>query len=144
MSKKSLYLAVKEALKIKLPDLFIDLQKGQFLKPSENLPVPLPAALVEIYVQKWDEHSKKAQKGEGTIRIELYLDNRQNTFDESELETETIEMLDASSDVFKAVNGLTGDKFEYIERTAEQKPKYDKDYVCFAIEFKFSIIENYG
>lgn len=143
MSKKSIYLAIKEALKAKLPYLFIDLQKGQFLKPSENLPVPLPAALIEFQNIPWVEHSKIAQKGDSSFKVDLYLGCEQETFDEAEAENESLNMLDDANDVFKALNGITGVGFEYVERKAEEKPKYGKGYVQFTLEFRINIIEEY-
>ncbi len=143
MPKKDLYLAIKTAIKGKLPLAFIDLQKGQFLKPTEDIPVPLPAVLIEISDVRWKEYSTKAQEGEGQIKIDLYLANAQNTFDESEAEDDTLNMLDANNDVFTSVNGLNGIGFSYIERINEGKPKYDKEYVCFETIFKVKLIENY-
>ena len=143
MSKKSIYLAVKGALKVELPLLFIDLQKGQFFKPSENLPIPIPAALIEFQNIPWTEHSKIAQKGDSSFKIYLYLGTEQETFDEAEAENESLEMLDATNDIFKALNGLAGTGFEYVERKAEEKPKYGKGYVQFTTEFRINIIEEY-
>ncbi len=143
MSKKSTYLAIKEALKVKLPLLFIDLQKGQFLKPSESLPIPLPAALVEFQNIPWKEHSKTAQKGDASFSIDLYIASEQNTFDESEAEEESLEMLNANEGIYKALNGLTGEGFDYVERKQEAKPKYGDGYVQFTTEFMINIIEKY-
>ena len=143
MLKKDLYLAIKNAIKVKIPSAFIDLQKGQFLKPTEDIPVPLPAALIEITDINWKEYSSKAQEGNGQFKIDLYLPIVQNTFDESEAEDDTLNMLDANNDVFTSVNGLNGTGFSYIERISEGKPKYDKEYVCFETIFKVKLIENY-
>lgn len=143
MSKKSIYLAIKEALKVKLPDLFIDLQKGQFLKPSENLPVPLPAVLVEFNNIPWTEHSRISQKGDATFTVHLYQEALQSTFDESEAESDTLDMLNANSEVFKTINGLQGDDFSYVERKSEGKPQYGDGWVKFSTDFKINIIEEY-
>ncbi|MCX6232624.1 MAG: hypothetical protein NTZ33_13895 [Bacteroidetes bacterium] len=143
MYNTDVYQAVKAALKLKLPLLFIDLQKGQFLKPEKDLPVPLPAALIEIGDINWQEFSKKSQKGNGIINVALYLNNEQNTFDGAEAETESLEMLNQHNDIFKAVNGIEGDNFEYVERVKSAKPKYGVGYICFESEFKITVIDNY-
>lgn len=143
MPKKELYLAIKTAIKGKLPLAFIDLQKGQFLKEKENLPVPLPAALIEISSVNWVEFSTKAQKGQGKFEVEFYIPNVENTFDDSESETESLDFLALWDSIFLGVNGIKGDKFNYVERTGDRKVLYTEKYICMTIEFKVNLIQNY-
>lgn len=114
---------------------FRDLQKGQFLQPRENYPIPLPAMLVEIQGFRFSNLGEQAQKGEGTVSIYLYLPLVTDSFEDAEQEEETIALLDQMDAVYQAFEGLSIEGMTPLNRINESKPQYAPDMVMFRVDF---------
>ena len=135
--RSEIYKAIRDRLKEQLPALqFIDLQKGQFVQPAQNYPVPLPAALVNITPANWSNMEAGRQMGETTVSVSLYCDLVTDSFDGAEQEAETVAMLDMQDAVFDALEGFDGENFNPLNRTDEQAPQYGTRCVCYTINFK--------
>jgi hypothetical protein len=142
-NKSTLYKAIRDRLKDKLPQLWIDLQKGQFKKASEDYPVPLPAALIEFGRISWSEFSKTAQKGNASVIVHLYLANRTDTFEGSEMEEESLTILDDQDAIYDNLQGLSGDGFDPLERKSELPQSLGQGWICFATEFTTTLYSSY-
>lgn len=125
-----------------MPELmFRDLQKGQFLQPRENYPLPLPALLVEFQGFRFSNMAEQTQIGDGTISLYLYLDLVTDSFDGAEQEDETIELLDYMDTVYQAFEGFGIEGMSPMNRTNESKPQYGERFIAFRVDFSTSVDE---
>lgn len=147
MLRSKVYLQIKERLQEKLPELqFIDLQKGQFVKPQQNYPIPLPACLIEFKPVTWSNAESGTQLGKTLISVYLYLDLVTDSFDNAEQEQETIELLDQQDSIFETLQGLDSEDFAPLNCINEEPAKYDVQRgmyfrTDFATEFYRSLIK---
>lgn len=141
--KKALYCAVRDKLKADLTWLkFIDLDKKQVDKPTENLPFPIPAVLIKLSSVDWENLSNGYQSGEVLITIGLYLDNSGESFDGAESETNTlIDLLDKPDEVFNSLQGFDAVNIQHLVRIEETELRYTKRYAHTDIVFKTRIVE---
>jgi len=140
--RSNVYKEIRDRLKSKMPELvYIDLQKGQFAKREQNYPVPLPACLVEFGAIKWSNTTGE-QIGDAQISTYLYIDLVTDSFDNAELENETIEILDTQDDLFDSLHGFTGKNFNPLSRTSDSPHEYGEGYVCFKVDFRTTIFPN--
>lgn len=138
--RSEVYKNIRDRLLEQLPMLqFVDLQKGQFVQPAQNYPIPLPAALVNITPTSWSNMEAGHQMGETTVSVSLYYDLVTDSFDGAEQEAETIAILDMQDAVFQALEGLAGEDFNPLNRTSEQPAQYGTRYVCYTTNFKTTI-----
>ncbi len=135
--RSRVYTEIRNRLLEKLPQLqYVDLQKGQFDKPQQNYPIPLPAALIEIKPKEWSNAATGNQMGETIVSIYLYHDLVTDSFNGAEQEAETIKLLDTQDDVFQALECFDSDEFQPLSRISEHEPYYGDRYVCFGTDFK--------
>lgn len=107
MLRSKIYKAIRDHSKSMLPYLqACDLQKGQFINPKKNYPLPLPAMLVEFQGFRFTNLLGHKQKGDGTISIYLYLDLVTDSLDGAEQENETIELLDYMDRVYPGIRRI--------------------------------------
>jgi hypothetical protein len=123
-----------------MPDLkFIDLQKGQMEKKEQNYPMPLPACLVEFKQVNWS-NTTGGQLGDSTISVYLYVDLVTDSFNNSELENETIDLLDNLDKVYESLQDFSGDSFGPLNRTDDAIQEYGKRYVCYRTDFRTTLL----
>ena len=141
MKRSEIYKELRDRAALKLQDLrFIDLQKGQFQKPSQNYPIPLPALLIEIGDFRFSNLSEGWQKGDGTISVYLYLDLVSDSFVGAERENQTIEILDKQDELFEAFGGVTVSPLATpLVRQTEHKPQYGTRYIMLRVDFTTTI-----
>lgn len=131
----SLYTAIRDELKLKLPWIkFVDLQKGQFDKPGDNHPLPLPTVLVGFNPIRW-ENTKGIKTGDLVVCIYLYLDNSSESFDGAEQERESLEMFTRVDDIFQTLEDKAGDTFQKMILTGDSIYKVSQRWICFKSEF---------
>ncbi len=140
--KIALYTQIRDKIK-ELAPAWIDLQKGQFLNQKENYPIPLPAVLIKLGRIRWEEFSKKNQRGELTITISQYLASATDTFADSESESTSLQILQSSDDVYEKINGLSGDFFSPLERLTDSDIDYGNGFILIETEYKVSIFQDY-
>ena len=136
MQRSVLYQLIKNNIKKILPWVnYIDLQKGQFRRLDNNYPIPLPALLIEFGNVNYSNTLKNKQIGEITINIELYLPCVTDSFDNAELEDETIQILDRWDELYKAFHGFNCEQITKLVRKQEQTAEYGNGYICLRSEF---------
>lgn len=142
MKRSEVYKVIRDVVKEKMPYLqYVDLQKQQMKRPSEHYPIALPALLVEFKDARFSNISQLNQIGDFVISIYLYLDLVTDSFDGSELESETIELLDKADDVFQTLQGVSCDLFSQLIRIGEAVHEYGNKYICLRTDFATSIKE---
>ena len=130
------YKAIKDRLKEAKPELeYIDLQKGQFLRMTENYPIPLPACLIELKPVSWS-NIVEGQLGDAIVSFSIFMENVTDSFDGSETEHESIEMLDAQDELYDIMEGFSGEGFSPLCRKGEAAPLYDKRFVMYTVNFQ--------
>jgi hypothetical protein len=136
--RSEIYKDIKEALS-EIQELeYIDLQKGQMARSTQNYPLPLPAALVEFKPVAWSNTGDQ-QLGELVISVYLYVDLVTDSFVGSEAETETFELLDMQDTIAEKIQNLSGDYFSPLQRVADAIHEYGIRYMCFRVDFKTEI-----
>ncbi len=122
---------------------YIDLQKGQLknAKQGQQIPVPLPALLIEFGGAQFSELERCGQMGTLTVSVYQYLEHVTDSFDGAEMENETIELLDKQDDVYNTFQGLSCDMFSKMVRTSESTPEYGTRYICLRTDFTTNIKE---
>jgi hypothetical protein len=138
MTLKDIYLRIKKKAEKKMPHLrYIDLQKKQFERSTENYPMPGPALLIEFSGAEFSNLGKQAQIGESTVSIYFYEPLVTDTFNDAESERETLELLDAKDKVFQTFNGLKVKNSSQLIRKSESDFVFESDYVWFKTTFSF-------
>lgn len=139
--RSSIYKAIRDRLKDSIPGLaYIDLQKGQFKNKTQNYPVPLPSILVEFKSTRWHDTSGE-QIGDSVISLHYYVDIVTDSFDTAEQESETIEILDSLDQLYKTMQGFSGEKFNPLDRTDDSTDDYGERFIHFRADFKTAIFE---
>jgi len=142
MQRSLLYTAIKNKAKESLPWVnYIDLQKGQFRRQENHYPIPLPALLIEFGNVTYANTLQGKQTGEVSINIELYLPCVTDSFDDAELETETIQLLDRWDELYHVLHALNIEQITKLTRTRELTAEYGNGYVCLRSEFVASIVD---
>ncbi len=142
MQRSFLYTAIKNKAKESLPWVnYIDLQKGQFRRQENNYPIPLPALLIEFTNVNYANTLQGKQTGDVTINIELYLPCVTDSFDNAELEDETIQLLDKWDEVYNVLHGFNCGQITKLTRTREQAADYGNGYICLRSELVASIVD---
>ena len=142
MIRSKVYKSIRDRLKEKMQALvYVDLQKGQLSKKQQNYPVPLPACLVELNSANWT-NTTGGQLGEPKISLYLYLDLVTDSFDGSELENETIEILDAQDELYEIMQGFSGEDFSPLSRTSDMIYEYGERYVCYRMDFQTTLFHD--
>lgn len=141
MSKVVLYKAIRDRLMSEMPELrFVDLNKGQFLKPGDNYPIPLPAALVGFGRVSYQTLLQGEAHGTCTITVSLYADNSADSFDGAEQEENSLVMLELHDGIFQALEGLNNDGvFQRLTRTGESE-EFTGRVLCFKTEFHTKLL----
>ncbi len=140
MKRSQIYKPLRDLAKEKLSYLqFIDLQKGQMQKPTQNYPVPLPALFIELGDFRFTNLLEHQQKGNGIISFYLYLDLVSDSFTGAERENETIDILDHFDELFETFQGFGIPNLTPLVREVEYKPQYGERYIMFRIDFTTTI-----
>ncbi|MCL2290832.1 MAG: hypothetical protein FWC34_09070 [Bacteroidetes bacterium] len=142
MKLKDIYLLVEETAQAKMPHLqYIDLQKKQFERDTENYPIPVPALLVEFGGASFSNLAKHRQIGDSTVSIYFYQELVTDTFNKAELRDETIELLDSKEEIFQHFEGLKVDDTTQLVRQSESDFTFEKNNVWFKVTFSFAQYE---
>lgn len=139
MSRSKVYKDIRDKLIELMPELYVDLQKGQLKnKKSKNFPIPLPAALIEFKSTKWDK-ATGLQIGSPDISISLYLDNVTESFVGAEAENKSLEILDKIDFFGEELDGLESEYFSPLNLTEDSIIGYENGIFAFQIDFSTSI-----
>jgi hypothetical protein len=138
MKLKDIYLRIKKTAEKEMPYLqYIDLQKKQFEKATENYPIPIPALLVEFKGADFSNIGKQGQIGDSSVNIYFYKNLVTDTFNDAELESETLELLDVKDKLFQVFQGLKIASTSRLIRKSESDFVFENDYVYFWATFTF-------
>lgn len=136
MKRSQIYKPLKDQALIGMPYLiFRDLQKGQMVRAKDNYPIPLPALLIDIGDVRFSNLSEHQQKGDCVISIYLYMDLVTDSFDDAEMENETIELLDHMDDIFQTFEGFSIPGLTPLVRQIEYKPQYGTRFIMYRVDF---------
>ncbi len=139
MQRSILYKSIRDIVREKLPWIqYVDLQKGQFQKPAEHYPIPLPALLVEYADTRYSNVLRSAQLGESNITLWLYLPCVTDSFDGAELEDETLQLLDKADSLYQALHGELAGGY-MLTRITDYKPVFDNNTVCFRCDYAITL-----
>ncbi len=142
MSRSKVYKDIKNRLLEQLPELqFVDLQKGQFSNKTKNHPIPLPAILIEFKPVNWS-NTTGGQLGDTLISLHYYLDLVTDSFNDSEAENETIEILDNLDALYDEIDGYAGDDFNPLSRITDAITEYKEGYVVYRTDFTTTLFQN--
>ena len=134
--RSEIYKELKAEIKSKFPELqFIDMQKRQFEKADQNYPIPLPACLIEFKPVSWS-NTIGEQIGDAIICLHLYVDLVTDSFDDSESENDTINILDNQDALHDRLNGFSGTHFAPLSRSYDNTAQYGNRFICFPVDFK--------
>lgn len=140
MKRSDIYKALRDQAKANFPDLqYIDLEKGQMQRRSDNYPIPLPALLIRIGAINWTSANEGLRVGIVTISLTLHEDLVTDTFDGAEMENETLLLLDKQDELFQAFEGYAVGDFSPLTRVTDQEPKVVMRSISFTTDFKTSI-----
>ena len=106
MRHSEVYKAIRDRLLSGMTIAYVDMQKGQFVNKSQNYPVPLPCCLIEFRQVNWSS-STGGQIGETVISIYMYIDHVTDSYNESEHENKTIELLDKLDNMYERLGGYS-------------------------------------
>lgn len=140
MLRSSVYKVIRDRAKCELPWLrVVDLQKGQFSHKQDNdYPLPRPALLIEIIPGKWENAEAGTQIAtEAIISLTIYTDALTDTFNGSENEDETLELLDNQDVIFQKFEGFCDenrDLFSPLNRVSE-KTSYATQMIITKVDF---------
>ena len=142
MKLKDIYLRIEETALEKMPRLqYVDLQKKQFERDTENYPIPMPTLLVEFGDATFTGLAKHRQIGLSSVSIYFYQKIVTDTFDNAELRKETITLLDSKDDIFQYFEGLKVDDTTQLVRQAESDFVFEGDHAWFKVTFSFAQYE---
>jgi len=142
MKLKDIYLRIKETAQEKMPYLcYIDLQKKQFERATEDYPVPAPTLLVEFDGADFSNLARHRQMGASSVSIYFYQNIVTDTFDSAELEVETLELLEAKDEIFQTFEGLTITDCSQLVRKSETPFIFESNLVFFKVTFDFVMYE---
>lgn len=135
MIRSKAYIEIRDRLSDSIPDLYIDLQKGQYKQPSQNNPIPLPACLIEFRQVMWSD-TTGGQIGDSAIIFYLYLDLVTESYKGSEQEENTLKIIDILDKLYETFQGFSGENFNAMTRVSDGVMEYANKYVCYKTEFK--------
>lgn len=142
MQRSKVYIEIRDRLKERMAQLkTVDLQKGQFKNQQQHLPVPMPAALIELRPLDW-QHATGGQIADAVASVSLYLDLVTDSFDEAEQNDETLAILDSLDELNEALSGFSGTDFGSAMRLRDGVDHYGADYVCLKADFRFALFDN--
>ncbi|MEI6898548.1 MAG: hypothetical protein WCL00_01620 [Bacteroidota bacterium] len=142
-ARRALYEAVRDKITVDLPWVkWIDLQKGQFDTPAKNYPLPLPCVLVEIKPVAWENYSSNTQLGQTLMSIYIYLDHSGDSIKGSEMEKESLRLMDRMDRIFQVLTDLSGNSFKRLTRINDQVVKYRPRMVEFRSDFSTTIFDS--
>jgi hypothetical protein len=140
MLRSDIYKAIRDHAKMTLPYLRVcDLQKGQFVNPEQNYPLPLPALLVEFQGFRFVNLGEQQQKGDGTVSIYLYINLVTDSLAGAERENETIALLDYMDGIYQTFEGFRIEGMTPLNRISEAKPQYGKRFIMFRVDFTTTV-----
>ena len=140
MKRSEIYAAIRDVAKSEMPDVvFVDLQKQQVKRQTENFPLPMPALLVEFKNITYSNIGSKSQLGEMHITLWLYEALVTNSFGGAEMETETLALLDRADEVFEAFHCNTLGGIGNMTRIADLPCDYGKDWIASKTAFKLIV-----
>ena len=141
--RKETYKAIRDRIVAEMPWIrSIDLQKGQMETLSKTYPLPLPCALIEIGAVTWDNYITLSQLGQATISIFVYFDHSGDSLKGSEMENESLKLMDQMDDVFQKISDLSGSAFKRLVRTGDQVVKYRPRMVVFRCDFSTTLVDS--
>ncbi len=136
--RSELYYAIRDKAKEMTPDCFVDIQKGQFKKIAENYPLPLPALLVEFKSARYSNLEALSQLGELNVSLYYYIELVSDSFEGSELEDDTISLLDNMELIYQNFHGLRTSNYTALIRVGENIDQYGTRFICFRTDFTTS------
>ena len=114
------------------------MQKGQFLNPKQNYPVPLPALLIETGDFRYSDAGELSQKGAGMISLYLYKSNVADTFLGAERGNESIDLLDSFDAIYQDFEAVSIPGITPLNRLVEHRPQYGPGWIMFRVDFRTS------
>jgi hypothetical protein len=137
MIRSKVYNEIKDRLKEGFEGVLkhVDLQKQQFRNPSENFPIPMPAALIEFKPVSWS-NIDDGQIADQVISVYLYLDLVTESFDEAEQEENTLLLLNSQDKIYEVLQESSGDYHGSMICINDQVHEYGPGYICFKADFK--------
>lgn len=143
MKRSELYQSIKAQAKAAMPNLqYIDLQKQQTKRAKDDYPMPLPALFIEFRNASFSALAGTRQQAKMIVSFTLVQECVTDSFDDAELETETIELLDANDAVYEAFHCFNIGGYGKLIRIAESKPEYGIRSIEFTTDFELSVFEN--
>ena len=141
--RRELYTTVRDRIRAEMPWVrWIDLQKGQMDIPAKTYPLPLPCALVDIKQVTWDSYTDLSQLGQTIIAIWLYLDHSGDSLKDTEMEEQSLELMDRMDDVYQKLGDLSGQSFKRLVRSSDQVVSYKPRMVVFRCDFSTTLIDS--
>ena len=139
MKRSELYRAIKSEALAKMPNLaYVDLQKGQLENPN-GYPLPLPALLIEFRDATYKNLARHSQIADTTIRMYLVVDLVTDSFNDAELESETVSMLDLQDELYNTMEGLALPKATALIRECDLGVEYGIRNMTFTTDFSTAV-----
>jgi hypothetical protein len=138
MKLKELYLLIEQQALNNLSDVqYIDLQKRQIERATENYPIPFPALLVEFGAADHSNLSRHRQIGSSDVSITFYMDLVTDTHDDAQLRDETIQLLDLPDRLFQTFEGLKVSDTTMLIRKSDTGWRFEGNYCWITVTFSF-------
>lgn len=137
---KTVYLAVIERLKLKVPALkWIDLDTGQLeIAESDRPAVAFPCALIAIAIPRANDITDMHQECETRISIRLAFDHQMRTNSAASLSVieSALNPYDIIAEVYAALQGWGNASFEPLSRLSQAKENNRNGMFIYRMEFR--------
>jgi hypothetical protein len=145
--RSNVYKAVRDRLISEIPALkTVDLQRGQIYPGKDNkftYPFPMPVSLISLSKTVWTDLGGAMQRGVINIAVDYYVERVTDSFSGSESEEDTINLIDAPDDIFRALYNYKIDGlFEKLIRISEEEIKRNDRLTGYRILFQTYVYES--
>lgn len=135
----SIYRAVSAYAGAQMPWLaYIDLQKGQFRRPAQAYPIPMPALLVEFRSLSYGHLVQGKQLVSMQIRLSLYLQLLTDTHQGALMQEESLMMLSRIEELKQHFDGLVIHRSCMLLNQADLQPEFGMDYLAYHSDYSSS------
>ena len=117
--RNDLYLAVSNKLDQLNRFEWIDLYKAQLDNKNEAYPTGFPCAFVSVSRIQYEDMTMNAQEGNAQVDVWLFFNKGGDTFMDAADKSHSLEVVDITDEVVRAIQWLEGDTFTPLQQTGD-------------------------
>jgi hypothetical protein len=98
--------------------------------------------LISINRIKWEDDTKRVQKGTVTVSVSLFVDAINDTYEGASDVDDALDLLDYSDDVYASLGGFKGDFFESLKRTGDNEGQHTGEISTWSTTFETTVYDD--